>query len=125
MSKTCRTCGEEKPLADFYRDLRKADGLEARCKSCCVQRSTEYTRRRKFGVDGEEYAARLAAQGDACVVCLGASGAKRALAVDHDHETGEVRALLCGKCNTALGSLDEDVERMENLIHYVKTWSAG
>jgi hypothetical protein len=40
------------------------------------------------------------------------------LAVDHDHKTGEVRALLCSHCNTSLGKLDEDPVRIRALADY-------
>ena len=40
------------------------------------------------------------------------------LTVDHSHETGDVRALLCGKCNKALGIMKEDPERIQKLKEY-------
>lgn len=45
-------------------------------------------------------------------------GATKRLHIDHDHETGKVRGLLCGGCNTALGHLKEDVDRIRGLADY-------
>ena len=46
-------------------------------------------------------------QGRRCYICQRATGARKRLAVDHDHETGKVRALLCGPCNfTLIGRYD-------------------
>lgn len=57
-----------------------------------------------YGLAPGEYAALLATQGGKCAICGRASGKTRRLAVDHDHETGEVRGLLCKPCNrTVLG----------------------
>lgn len=57
----------------------------------------------KYGITGEEYAALKASQGGKCFICQRATGARKALAVDHDHDLGfgrhSVRALLCGPCN--------------------------
>lgn len=40
--------------------------------------------------------------------------------VDHDHKTGVLRALLCFKCNSALGNFDDDPERMRRAARYVE-----
>jgi hypothetical protein len=39
--------------------------------------------------------------------------------VDHDHETGEIRGLLCVRCNNALGDFDDDIDRMKQALRYV------
>ena len=44
---------------------------------------------------------------------------KKGLVVDHDHKTGEVRGLLCGPCNRALGFLKEDISNFNNAIQYL------
>jgi hypothetical protein len=45
------------------------------------------------------------------------------LHVDHDHKTGKVRGLLCNTCNTSLGLLSEDKNRITGLITYLETTS--
>lgn len=40
--------------------------------------------------------------------------------VDHDHETGEIRGILCEYCNRALGMVKDDVAVLENMINYLK-----
>lgn len=111
--KTCSKCKEPKSPTEFYRG-------EKRCRTCCVKRAMEYKRRTRWGVT--DYEERLAAQGGVCAICKGESGAKRNLAVDHDHDTGLVRGLLCGKCNTALGQLDEDFGRFREAAFYLIDW---
>lgn len=79
---------------------------------------------RRFGISPAEYDALLSQQEGVCASCgrpetaLGNHGEVKALAVDHDHETGEVRALLCQACNIALGVLGEDPDRITALLVY-------
>ena len=52
-----------------------------------------------YGITAEDYQRLYLLQGERCAICGVATGKRKRLAVDHDHETGEVRGLLCGKCN--------------------------
>lgn len=56
-----------------------------------------------YGITGEQYWALYEAQGGRCAICRWASGKTKRLAVDHDHETGQVLGLLCGRCNVNRG----------------------
>ncbi len=70
-----------------------------------------------YGLTAEDYQRLLAAQNGACAVCNEKS--ERRLCVDHCHATGEVRGLLCSNCNTAIGLLDDDPDRMLAAALYV------
>lgn len=62
---------------------------------------------RTFGITGDQYRELYEFQDGRCAICRRATGATRALAVDHDHETGVVRGLCCSWCNfELLGRLD-------------------
>lgn len=75
----------------------------------------------EYGISLDDYNALLVAQGGRCAVCcLPERDAKRCLAVDHDHETGVVRGLLCRRCNTALGLLGESIDRVGRLQSYLQ-----
>ncbi len=63
--------------------------------------------KRNYGLTLEAFDELLVSQGDGCAIC----GRTDADNVDHDHETGEVRGILCFKCNVAIGLLDEDASR--------------
>lgn len=60
----------------------------------------------RFGISVSEYEGMLAAQRGVCKICGKPPGKKR-LDIDHNHKTGEVRALLCNRCNTMIGQCGE------------------
>jgi hypothetical protein len=66
----------------------------------------------RYGIKQEVYEALLQKQNGVCAICKGLP-AKRMLDVDHDHNTGTVRGLLCSNCNTALGLLKDNPELLE------------
>lgn len=75
----------------------------------------------KFGITPEEYDAILNKQNGCCAICNTHSLAfKRRLAVDHNHETGKVRGLLCMFCNTALGKFEDSVDILNRAINYLQ-----
>lgn len=83
--------------------------------------------RKAYGIGLDEYEAMEKAQKGLCALCETKGNGKR-LAVDHDHETGVIRALLCQDCNTAIGLLKDDPQLMEEAAHYVRRhrkWKAA
>ena len=77
---------------------------------------------RQYGVTPVDYTRMLAEQGNCCALCYrDAALFKRKLHVDHDHETGQVRALLCHDCNTGIGLFQESSERLRAAIYYLET----
>lgn len=81
-----------------HRRIKKQRSLKAHAKR------TESV----YGITGDEYWKLYEAQGGKCAICQRATGARKRLAVDHNHETGLVRGLLCGPCNRDLiGVYDE------------------
>lgn len=76
--------------------------------------------RRKYGISVPEYEALLVAQGGGCALCHRTPKPGRRLAVDHDHETGHVRGLLCTRCNTSIGQLGDTAPALERALAYVR-----
>ena len=209
--KTCTQCGTTKPLSEFHRNARAADGLRAACKDCgcaylrsryvprvhepeqmvCPQCGKEFTRVRKqgqpkvycsrictmaaaearrtaqaaareprrcacgtvvdtpvgkavcpgcqkdprpdaqarervrtlrtYGLTQADWDRLVERQGNRCAVCRTSKpgGRGERWHIDHDHVTGQVRGLLCGKCNSAIGLLQDDPEIIKAAARYV------
>lgn len=77
--------------------------------------------RRTFGITIEEFDAMLAAQGGGCAICGRAAPEGTSLHVDHEHETGVVRGLLCFTCNGALGMFTENEGHLVRAADYVSS----
>jgi hypothetical protein len=75
---------------------------------------------KNFGITSDQYNALLLSQDGVCAICKRLCKSGRNLAVDHCHATGLVRGLLCTKCNTAIGALDEREDLMLSAIDYLK-----
>lgn len=75
-----------------------------------------------YGITAEQYDALYKAQGGRCAICRRATGAARRLAVDHNHQTGEVRGLLCKPCNRyGLGMFARDnPEVLDRAAEYLR-----
>lgn len=135
----CTKCGETKPRTEFYRHSQCPSTTHSECKACsrsswnaarrrwkqknpeAAARSTKRKNLRRFGISLEQYEEMAARQGGACAIC-GATP-ERALDVDHDHETGAIRALLCGMCNRGLGSFRDRADLMVKAIDYIRSFA--
>lgn len=81
---------------------------------------------RKYNLTPEQYAEMLADQGNLCAICRRPEkktdhrlGAIKCLAVDHNHETGKVRGLLCSACNVTIGQIGESLEILRAMEAYL------
>jgi hypothetical protein len=75
-------------------------------------------RERLYGISEDRYTELWAQQGGVCAICLEDSE-KKGLGVDHDHDTGEIRGLLCSQCNGAIGMLRERPDLMQRATDYL------
>jgi len=106
---------------DFYR--RESERQKARMLNTGkteADRHREWYFRAKYGITHAEYDVMLAEQAGRCAICSGPpTGPGQRLHVDHCHTTGTVRGLLCGNCNTAIGLMADDPERLLSAAAYL------
>ena len=72
-----------------------------------------------YGITVQEYDAMFAGQGGLCAVCRSDDWGKHGPCVDHDHETGVVRGILCKRCNLALGAASDSPDRLRAMADYL------
>jgi hypothetical protein len=144
--KRCPTCKMVKALKDdFFTSKNSNGGYASHCKDCSrilskklsdtpEQKEKSKKRykknkkklrntflKRKFGITLEVYNKILKEQKGVCAVC-GRKEKNKSLAVDHDHKTGKIRGLLCGRCNPALGFLQESPKLIKKILEYINKY---
>ena len=137
--KRCSKCGEVKVIGDFHVDKIKSSGRHSTCKVCrSLEKAT--LRKRKalnpsFAITEYLYLINrryrlsyntLEGMMDEQLGCCGSCGKSliypksvRNYSIDHNHDTGNVRGLLCNECNVALGLLKDDVDTVTGLLKYL------
>lgn len=86
--------------------------------------SYRYLIRKHNGMTENQYSEMMSKQNGQCSICK-KPPLKRRLAVDHNHDTGKVRGLLCDKCNLGLGYFNDNVELLTKALDYLVTHSQG
>jgi len=81
--------------------------------------ASEYQRKRRYGLTKEDMVKMLEDQGGTCALCSERLYLKRETHVDHCHETGVVRGLLCMRHNTALGIFGDSPANLRNAAEYL------
>lgn len=125
--RVCVWCNISQPIENFTPSKRNTGGRERACKNCrWIKRDKEahktsgrrHTLMRNYGITLEDYRTLEIQQDYKCALCN--KTPKQKLAVDHCHETGRIRGLLCHSCNTSLGKLGDSVESIERVLRYLK-----
>ncbi len=134
IKKKCATCKKSKLLSEFAIDNQRKNGRSSYCGLCKKDRSQKYYQENKhkmkdsylrklYNISMEEYLNLLEKQGGVCAICRTVGTAKRAMHVDHDHETGAVRAILCHGCNSGLGAFKDSPHLLRLAAEYVEEFN--
>lgn len=139
IKKKCTKCSKNKTLDSFYKNKNFKDGRSYYCKDCVKKdhkiRAEDPVRKKdmrnnhlraRYGITIEGYEKLMVLQDGLCAICKKEEtqehsryGGVMPLAVDHNHFTGEVRGLLCSRCNRLLGRLESSREIYDGIISYV------
>lgn len=136
------------PPEGFHKDRNSPTGRNRRCRECRNARNREHVARdparraatirrwreahpeqyaasvrahkmRRYGTDLKIYDALFAEQHGVCALCVRPEREGWDLAVDHDHASGQVRGLLCRRCNAGIGLLRENPVILQRAIEYL------
>ena len=107
----------------FYKKNREI--ILQRCKTSYRDRRRAYVLGYNHGISADDYEKMFLSQGGVCAVCKNpptGKGIEVHLHVDHDHSSGSVRGLLCGRCNKALGLLKDNPDSIMALYLYLESY---
>ncbi len=137
--KNCARCSIDKEPSEFSKDKSRKDGLHSYCKDCHKvywknkpkderYRANRVKANRKQkckrrGITVKQYEQMLKEQDGLCAICEKICLVHPNLSIDHCHDTGSVRGLLCMKCNTGLGKF-ENIKQLKKAIAYLEKSNA-
>lgn len=136
-TKVCSKCGQEKPTTEFRNNRSAKDGLDRWCKPCASEsqkkyyqaKGKDYLRERQlkvnYGISIIDYDEMFEEQDGCCAICgddikTAVLGPGAHFSVDHDHETGNVRGLLCMPCNIMLGKAKDNPNILRSGASYLE-----
>ena len=137
---SCSRCGRQAPEVKFGTRIRtlasgRAEMWRTTCDGCLNTRKRNRSKvvgdhgmtksrvhylKSRYGITPEQWIEMWYAQGECCGVCRSETTDGKWWHVDHDHETGKVRGILCHGCNTGLGNFGDDIARMRRAIEYLE-----
>ena len=139
--KTCTDCKKSKPLSEFHKKSSSKDGHQGRCKPCNKAKVRQWQsdnpekweanwrrnsygsearlkkRARQYGLTADQLTDMLIDSDGKCTICH--EPPRKWLVVDHCHNSGKVRGLLCEDCNFGLGAFRDNTEFMARAIEYL------
>lgn len=144
--KKCACCKEIKPAAMFSKSTGRKGNLYSWCRPCCAIKQKEWRNKnpekkrahdkkyrsnkkgyknvilnKNYKITINDYEKMLEDQSGKCAICENEAEGGRYLSVDHNHETGQIRGLLCGNCNRAIGQLQDSPDILRKAIAYLET----
>ena len=136
MMKQCSTCKTKKELPEFNKNKSGKLGLHNQCRDCSKkwkpsdeqrkrynERTRNWNRKKLSGFTKEDFDNKLAEQDYKCAICGTDDPGATNWHADHDHKTEQKRGILCQKCNTGLGLLQDDINNLCSAIEYLNHYT--
>lgn len=150
--KHCGRCKEIKVINEFYKSKQTKNGYSSWCKQCYKEYRTKWRNnnrervrelnrkygkgrkrdpikiknsflKKKFGITVDYINNLTEKQNGICAICLKQpNGRWKSLNLDHNHETGTLRGMLCISCNRVLGLVGDNIDTLQRAIVYLKKY---
>ena len=143
--KQCTKCGEQKPLSEFTKHKSGKNGIRAQCKLCLSltylaqfgiytkkpKRTEEETKnlyksrafKRKYGISKEDFYVLKFKQNNKCAICQNKLENDKKSHMDHCHNSGKLRGVLCVACNLGLGMFKDSLPILKSAAKYIKKYN--
>lgn len=136
--KYCPKCEQKKSLDEFYANKNTSDKKQTYCKACLKKMATDHHRKNrpyciglnkrwvlknKYGITLDQMEQMFINQNGRCVICLSEFQESKEINIDHNHQTGKVRALLCHSCNVGLGYFKDNPLLTTRATEYLQKWN--
>jgi len=146
----CKRCGEWKFLVDYPKDKNSFLGIYSYCRECANSRAKENHRKARakgasewnkhrrsyrnhyyrstYGITADDFDLMLAEQGGCCEICkvpLDINSNPSKAHLDHNHTTGDIRGILCVRCNKGIGFFLENEIFLASAIDYLRKYNGG
>lgn len=129
-TRKCTKCEKDKKISDVVKESefsRRKDGWQSWCKLCMKKankrpkhvkktKQRDYKRKHLYRLTPLEYDNLLSSQNGGCAIC----GSTEKLVIDHDHDTTEVRGILCQGCNNGLGRFGDSLTQVRKAFEYLE-----
>lgn len=130
--KKCSKCEKVKDISCFDKRVNRKSGIQSMCKTCRnsypknsdSKKMRNYDLLKTYGITTEDFENLLTLQNNCCAICgvnqdTLKTSKKKYLCVDHCHNTGKIRGLLCDKCNRGVGLLGDNVNTLIKAVEYL------
>ena len=117
-TKQCSKCKDTKSLDAFSTDASKSNGKKSYCRECDNSHKRERLVK-DYGITLAQYDIMVDQQEGVCAICGEINVNGKRLVIDHNHDTGEIRGLLCSACNLGLGHFKDSTAALKSAINYL------
>lgn len=131
LARYCKLCTNKYGNEYYHKNPKKAMAYRLKYRIANPEKTSRVVRanqlKSKYGINQQDYNNMLKEQNGVCAICglpekannPNNNGKKKGLSIDHCHETGKVRGLLCGNCNTGLGYFKDNLDLLASTTSYL------